>query len=261
MTYKNIPSKESSLKSPTALVVDDEESFTEALTLGLEREGFRVLVANDSVTALELLAHNPIDIVLLDLMLPGISGIDICREIRQSSDVPVIVVTAKSSEVDAVVSLEVGADDYVSKPYRLKELIARMRAVLRRKSDEGSQKELGYQVDTGILTGEGVRLDPDRHRVWVDDIEILLPPKEFKLLRVLLENKGRVLERHVLLERVWGYDYEGDPRTLDVHVKRIRSKLEADPGRPLRITTIRGVGYRFEEPHKKSGGLVPQESN
>ncbi len=232
----------------TVLVVDDEESFTEALSLGLDREGFRVLVAHDGPEALRTLENHHADMVLLDLMLPGISGIDVCRKIRERSDVPIIVVTAKSSEVDTVVSLEVGADDYVSKPYRLQELTARIRAVLRRRirEKEAPAGELRDSFD-GPLTGGPVELDVERHRTWISGEEIMLPPKEFRLLQVLLDNKGRVLERHVLLERVWGYEYEGDPRTLDVHVKRLRAKIEEDPARPRLLTTIRGVGYRFED--------------
>ncbi len=250
MTATSLTEKGSIPSKPnlTVLVVDDEESFTEALTYGLERENFNVLVAHESTRALQLLSESAIDVVLLDLMLPGISGIDICREIRRFSNIPVIVVTAKSSEVDAVVSLEVGADDYVTKPYRFKELVARIRAIIRRKAaivDESSLTD-SISEDQEILEARGIRLDIARHRVWVEETEILLPPKEFRLLQTLMENKGRVLERHVLLERVWGYDYDGDPRTLDVHIKRIRSKIELDPTKPLKLTTIRGIGYRFE---------------
>jgi two-component system response regulator RegX3 len=233
---------------PTVLVVDDEESFTEALGRGLDREGFRVLVAVDGPSAIELLAEHEPDVVLLDLMLPGISGIDVCRTIRERSDVPVIVVSAKSSEVDTVVSLEVGADDYIAKPYRLQELVARIRAVLRRRARNQQSRDDTTVSPTreGPLVGGPVELDVEQHRCFIRGEEVMLPPKEFRLLQVLLDNQGRVLERHVLLERVWGFDYEGDPRTLDVHVKRLRSKIEDDPARPLFITTVRGIGYRFE---------------
>ena len=224
------------------LVVEDEESFVEALTLGLSREGFRVDVARDGAEALELVDDVRPDVVLLDLMLPKISGLDVCRQIRARSSVPIIMVTARDSEVDAVVGLEVGADDYVTKPYRLRELVARMRAVLRRATPG---------VDDGTPSGEAievgdVRLDPERHEVVVRGDEVALPLREFELLELLLSNAGRVLTRDVLIDRIWGPDYVGDTKTLDVHIKRLRSRIEDDPSQPKRITTIRGLGYRYE---------------
>jgi two-component system, OmpR family, response regulator RegX3 len=225
----------------TVLVVEDEESFVDALVVGLQREGFRVQVARDGMEALELFDAVEPDLVLLDLMLPRISGVDVCRRIRARSQVPIIMVTAKSSEIDTVVGLEVGADDYVTKPYRLRELVARMRAALRRAPHE----------DPGVASGEvlevgDVRLDPDRHEVIVRGELVTLPLKEFELLEVLLENAGRVLPRDTLISRVWGADYVGDTKTLDVHVKRLRGKVEDDPSRPRRIVTIRGLGYKYE---------------
>jgi two-component system response regulator RegX3 len=188
--------------------------------------------------------------VLLDLLLPNVSGVDVCRAIRAKSAVPIIMVTAKSSEIDTVVGLEVGADDYVSKPYRLRELVARMRAVLRRAAAAASAAESdgGGDVvdDAGALEVGDVRLDPVRHEVTVRGAEVALPLKEFELLELLLENAGRVLTRDTLIDRVWGSDYVGDTKTLDVHVKRLRKKIEEDPSQPTRITTIRGLGYRYE---------------
>jgi len=227
----------------TILVVEDEESFVEALTVGLKREGFRVRVARDGVEALELFDLVQPDLVLLDVMLPRISGIDVCREIRTRSRVPIIMVTARSSEIDTVVGLEVGADDYVSKPYRLRELVARMRAALRRapRADEPAPS-------VGTLVVGDVRLDPERHEVFVRDQPVTMPLKEFELLSVLLDNAGRVLTREILIDRVWGADYVGDTKTLDVHIKRLRAKVEVDPSKPNRIVTIRGLGYKFETP-------------
>ncbi len=228
----------------TVLVVEDEESFVDALLVGLEREGFRVRVARDGVEALELFDIVQPDLVLLDVMLPRISGIDVCRQIRTRSRVPIIMVTAKASEIDTVVGLEVGADDYVSKPYRLRELVARMRAVLRRAP--ASVPAVGGEVEP-LEVGD-VRLDPERHEVTIRGQAVNLPLKEFELLELLLENAGRVLTRDVLISRVWGDDYVGDTKTLDVHVKRLRSKVEEDPGKPQRIVTIRGLGYKYELP-------------
>ncbi len=229
----------------TILVVEDEESFVEALVVGLEREGFRVHVARDGAEALERFELVDPDLVLLDLMLPRISGIDVCRQIRTHSSVPIIMVTAKSSEIDTVVGLEVGADDYVTKPYRLRELVARMRAALRR-SAAGAGSALDEE-GTNYEVGD-VRLDAARHEVRVRGREVSLPLKEFELLEALLANAGRVLSRDTLIDRVWGSDYVGDTKTLDVHVKRLRGKIEDDPSRPVRITTIRGLGYKFELP-------------
>ena len=228
---------------PTVLVVEDEDSFVEALAVGLKREGFLVHVARDGITALALFDAVRPDLVLLDVMLPSLSGVDVCREIRQRSRTPIIMVTAKGSEIDTVVGLEVGADDYVTKPYRLRELVARMRAVLRRAPrDDESAGSGGAVLEVG-----DVRLDPERHEVTVRGDLVALPLKEFDLLEVLLDNAGRVLTRDTLIDRVWGSDYVGDTKTLDVHIKRLRSKLEVDPSNPERIVTIRGLGYRYEK--------------
>jgi two-component system response regulator RegX3 len=226
--------------SASILVVEDEESFIDALVVGLKREGFLVSVARDGVEALDLFDSVRPDLVLLDVMLPKLSGIDVCREIRSKSRVPIIMVTAKGAEIDTVVGLEVGADDYVTKPYRLRELVARMRAVLRRapRVDEGAA---GGEV---LVVGD-VRLDPERHEVLVRGEVVALPLKEFELLELLLANAGRVLTRDTLIDRIWGPHYVGDTKTLDVHVKRLRSKIEDDPSTPRRITTIRGLGYKF----------------
>jgi two-component system response regulator RegX3 len=229
----------------TILVVEDEESFIDALTLGLGREGFRVQVARDGAEALELFDAVDPDLVLLDVMLPKVSGIDVCREIRRKSAVPIIMVTAKGSEIDTVVGLEVGADDYVTKPYRLRELVARMRAVLRRSPLDAVPVPVGG--GDRLQVGD-VSLDPERHEVVIRGEEVNLPLKEFELLCLLLENAGRVLTRDTLIDRVWGHDYVGDTKTLDVHVKRLRSKVEADPSMPTRIVTIRGLGYKYELP-------------
>ncbi len=228
----------------TVLVVEDEDSFVDALTLGLKREGFRVKVARDGAEALDVFDAVRPDLVLLDLMLPKISGIDVCREIRRKSSVPIIMVTAKSSEIDTVVGLEVGADDYVTKPYRLRELVARMRAVLRRRASDAGPAELGGEA---LHVGD-VALDPERHEVVIRGATVPLPLKEFELLELLLANAGRVLSRDTLIDRVWGSDYVGDTKTLDVHVKRLRSKVEVDPRQPTRIVTIRGLGYKYEVP-------------
>ncbi|MGH9303983.1 MAG: response regulator transcription factor [Acidimicrobiales bacterium] len=246
------------------LLVEDAESFVDALVVGLEREGFEVTVARDGVEALELFDDKAIDLVLLDVMLPRLSGIDVCRAIRARSDVPIIMVTAKASELDAVVGLEVGADDYVAKPYRLRELVSRMRAVTRRRKGSMPAPPLlrqsghlqppanGEAVVDGrpgeVLEAAGVRLDVGRHDCTVRGSEVRLPLKEFELLELLLENAGRVVTRDSLIDRVWGLDYVGDTKTLDVHIKRLRAKLEPDPSQPVLITTIRGVGYRFEVP-------------
>jgi two-component system response regulator RegX3 len=226
----------------TVLVVEDEDSFVDALTVGLTREGFRVQVARDGAAALDVFdAVNP-DLVLLDVMLPKISGIDVCRELRRRSSVPIIMVTAKGAEIDTVVGLEVGADDYVTKPYRLRELVARMRAVLRRRSHDQVAAVAGGEV---LRVGD-VALDPERHEVVVRGEAVQLPLKEFELLELLLANAGRVLTRDTLIDRVWGTDYVGDTKTLDVHVKRLRAKVEADPSTPTRIVTIRGLGYKYQ---------------
>jgi two-component system response regulator RegX3 len=224
------------------LVVEDEESFVEALTIGLKKEGFRVKVARDGAEALTLFDASQPDVVLLDVMLPRISGIDVCRDIRTRSRVPIVMVSAKTSEIDTVVGREVGADDYVSKPYRLRELVARLRAALRR--SPGPAVPLGAD----LLEVGDVRLDPERHEVFVRGARVELPLKEFELLQLLLENASRVLTRDSLIDGVWGLDYVGDTKTLDVHVKRLRAKVEDDPAHPSRIITIRGLGYKYEAP-------------
>lgn len=228
--------------SPTVLVVEDEESFIEALQVGLRREGYRVEIARDGMQALEMFDIVKPDLVLLDVMLPKMSGIDVCRALRKKTTTPIIMVTAKGSEIDTVVGLEVGADDYVTKPYRLRELTARMRAVLRR----GTQ-EKGGELSSGSLEVGDVGLDPDQHLVVVRGETVKLPLKEFELLHILLANAGRVLPRETLIDRVWGSDYVGDTKTLDVHIKRLRSKIEPDPANPARIVTIRGLGYKYEK--------------
>ncbi len=226
---------------PTILVVEDEESFVEALVVGLKRERFLVKVARDGAEALAVFDAVRPDLVLLDVMLPKVNGIDVCRELRAKSRVPIIMVTAKGGEIDTVVGLEVGADDYVTKPYRLRELVARMRAVLRRAPAPVDEESPGEAIVVG-----DVRLDPERHEVSVRGQPVSLPLKEFELLELLLANAGRVLTRETLIDRVWGPHYIGDTKTLDVHVKRLRAKIEEDPGAPRRITTIRGLGYKFE---------------
>ncbi len=227
------------------LVVDDEPSYRDALSVALQREGFAVDTAADGVEALERFAASRPALIILDVMLPRISGVDVCREIRKTSRVPIIMVTARNAEIDAVVGLEVGADDYVTKPFRLRELIARVRAALRRLP--GDLEEQGERADQ-IEVGE-VRLDAARHEVSVRGEQVQLPLKEFDLLELLLINAGRVLTRDVLIDRIWGPNYYGDTKTLDVHIKRLRSKIEDDPAAPERILTVRGVGYRYERAH------------
>ena len=227
---------------PKVLVVEDEKSFVEALKVGLDREGFDVKVAEDGLTALELFRTFKPDLILLDVMLPKISGLDVCKEIRTESKVPIIMVTAKGEEIDTVVGLEVGADDYITKPYRLREVVARMRSLLRRSnwSDETEAVSEGR-----VLTAGDVRVDTDKYQIEVRNKIVDFPLKEFELLLILLENVGRVLTRDVLIDRVWGFDYVGDTKTLDVHIKRLRAKVEKDPSKPQSIITVRGVGYKF----------------
>jgi two-component system, OmpR family, response regulator RegX3 len=229
----------------SVLLVEDEDSFIDALTLGLEREGFTVRVARDGAEALEVFDGLDPDVVLLDIMLPKVSGIDVCRELRARSDVPIILVTAKSSEIDTVVGLEVGADDYITKPYRLRELIARMRAVMRRRPTSRPDALLD---EDGLVEVGDVSIDHQRHEVLIRGAQTQLPLKEFELLALLLTNPGRVLTRDLLMDRVWGSDYVGDTKTLDVHVKRLRAKVELDPSQPERIVTIRGLGYKYVSP-------------
>ncbi len=228
----------------TVLVVEDEGAFVDALTVGLSAEGFTVEVATDGAEALERFEAIDPDLILLDVMLPRVSGIDVCREIRTKSSVPIIMVTAKSDEIDTVVGLEVGADDYITKPYRMRELIARMRAVLRR-FDEGRPGE-GERA-TPVLSVGDVEVDIDQHEVRVRGEVVALPLKEFELLALLMENAGRVLSRDILIDRVWGHDYVGDTKTLDVHIKRLRGRIEEQPSSPTQIVTIRGLGYKFQK--------------
>src|ERR1700691_3097123 len=235
-----MPKKHSSDKRVNILLVEDEESFVDALTIGLDREGFDVAIARDGQQAMALFGSEAFDIVLLDLMLPKMSGLDVCRQIRASSEVPIIIVSAKGEEVDMVLMLEIGADDYVTKPYRLRELVARIRAVLRRR------QEHDHAGPDEVIALGNIRLDIDARRCFVDNEEIKLRKKEFALLRLLLENPGRVLTREVLIDRVWGSDYVGDTKTLDVHIKRLRTLIEAEPKNPTHIATVRGVGYRYE---------------
>ncbi len=228
----------------TVMVVEDEEAFIDALVVGLQREGFGVEVARDGAEALSNFDRVNPDIVLLDVMLPKVSGTDVCREIRKKSQVPIIMVSAKGTEIDTVVGLEVGADDYIVTPYRIRELVARVRAALRR---SGVVESGVVDSGTSINVGE-VAIDPEQHVVTVRGQVTKLPLKEFELLYVLIANAGRVMTRDTLIDRVWGSDYYGDTKTLDVHIKRLRSKVESDPGNPTAILTIRGLGYKFERP-------------
>jgi two-component system response regulator RegX3 len=221
------------------LVVEDEESFSDALSYMLRKEGFEVAVAATGPDALESFDRAGADLVLLDLMLPGLPGTEVCRELRTKSNVPVIMLTAKDSEVDKVVGLELGADDYVTKPFSSRELVARIRAVLRRRGDV-------EELAPPTLEAGPVRMDVERHVVTVSSREVPLPLKEFELLEVLLRNAGRVLTRMQLIDRVWGADYVGDTKTLDVHIKRLRAKIEPVPSTPRFIITVRGLGYKFE---------------
>ncbi len=221
------------------LVVEDEESISDPLSYLLGREGYEVEVAADGRAALASFARSGADLVLLDLMLPGLSGMDVCRTLRASSSVPIIMLTAKDSEVDKVVGLELGADDYVTKPFSTAELLARVRAVLRR------SPEVASATDDALSVGD-LRLDADRHTVSVGARPLRLPLKEFELLETLMRNAGRVMTRGQLIDRVWGSDYVGDTKTLDVHVKRLRSKIEDEPAHPTRLMTVRGLGYKLE---------------
>ena len=222
------------------LVVEDEASFSEALEFLLGKEGFSVVTADTGTEALKKFEQGGIDLVLLDLMIPEVSGTEVCRQIRAKSRVPIIMLTAKDSEVDKVVGLEIGADDYVTKPYSSRELVARIRAVLRRNSGDAIDSE------SGLMTVGPVRMDVDRHQVAVNGNPVSLPLKEFELLEFLMRNAGRVLTRMQLIDRVWGSDYVGDTKTLDVHIKRLRAKIETDPANPTLIQTVRGLGYKME---------------
>jgi two-component system response regulator RegX3 len=228
--------------APTILVVDDEPSYRDALSVALQREGFVVETAADGPEAISRFEASRPALVLLDVMLPHMSGVDVCRELRARSQVPIIMVTARNAEIDAVVGLEVGADDYITKPFRLRELVARVRAALRRAPTRD-----GNASDQEIIEVGDVKLDAARHEVFVHDSLVPLPLKEFELLELLLLHAGRVLTRDVLIDRIWGPNYYGDTKTLDVHIKRLRAKLEADPANPHRIVTVRGVGYRYEK--------------
>jgi two-component system response regulator RegX3 len=221
------------------LVVEDEESFSDALSYMLRKEGFEVAVAPTGPDALEEFERGGADLVLLDLMLPGLPGTEVCRQLRLRSKVPVIMLTAKDSEIDKVVGLEIGADDYVTKPFSHRELLARIRAVLRRNSEP-------EDISDSALEAGPVRMDVERHVVTVNGQSIGLPLKEFELLELLLRNAGRVLTRMQLIDRIWGADYVGDTKTLDVHVKRLRAKIEPDPAMPRFLVTVRGLGYKFE---------------
>ncbi len=224
------------------LIVEDESSLADPLAFLLRKEGFETTVVNDGPSALAEFERSGADIVLLDLMLPGMSGTDVCKQLRSKSSVPVIMVTARDSEIDKVVGLELGADDYVTKPYSSRELIARIRAVLRR----GSDTEAETSSEAGVLSAGPVKMDVERHIVTVNGSAVTLPLKEFDLLEYLMRNCGRVLTRGQLIDRVWGQDYVGDTKTLDVHVKRLRSKIEADPAKPELLVTVRGLGYKLE---------------
>lgn len=223
------------------LVVEDEQSLREPLVYLLKKEGFDTFEAADGLQAVDIFNASDVDLVLLDLMLPGISGNEVCRIIRQTSQVPIIMLTAKDSEIDKVVGLEIGADDYVTKPYSTRELLARMKAVLRRHTDATPVSQV-----PGIIEVGSVRMDVDRHIVEVHGERVSMPLKEFELLELLLENANRVLTRGQIIDRVWGSNYFGDTKTLDVHIKRIRSKIEDDPARPVHLLTVRGLGYKFE---------------
>ncbi|HEX5345580.1 MAG TPA: response regulator transcription factor [Pseudonocardiaceae bacterium] len=228
------------------LIVEDEEDFADPLAFLLRKEGFSAAVATTGSEALEEFDRNGADIVLLDLMLPGMSGTDVCKQLRVRSAVPVIMVTARDSEIDKVVGLELGADDYVTKPYSARELIARIRAVLRRGAEGADGATATAAVGPAVLEAGSVRMDVERHLVTVSGHEVGLPLKEFDLLEYLLRNVGRVLTRGQLIDRVWGADYVGDTKTLDVHVKRLRSKIEQDPSAPRHLLTVRGLGYKYD---------------
>jgi two-component system response regulator RegX3 len=222
------------------LLVEDESSLSEPLSFLLTREGFEVEIAEDGQLALDIFANGKFDIILLDLMIPKVPGNEVCRQIRTTSNIPIIMLTAKDTEVDKVVGLELGADDYVTKPYSTRELLARIKAVLRRNTKD-EEKD-----DDGVIEIDDIRLDADRHTLHVQGTLVAIPLKEFELLEYLMSNVGRVLTRGQLIDRVWGTDYYGDTKTLDVHIKRLRSKVETDPAEPVHLVTVRGLGYRFD---------------
>ena len=222
------------------LLIEDEQSFSETVSFMLKKEGFEVRVADNGDAGLAAFLKDGADLILLDLMLPGRSGMDVCRAVRATSMVPIIMLTAKDSELDKVLGLELGADDYVTKPFSMRELVARVRAVLRR------PQELGGEDEAGAIVAGPVRIDIDRHIVSVDGVKVPMPLKEFDLLEFLVRNAGRVLTRAQIIDRVWGADYFGDTKTLDVHIKRLRSKIEADPANPKYLQTVRGLGYTFD---------------
>jgi len=224
---------------PKVLIVEDEAPLAETIAYNLREEGYKVCAVGDGIAALDALRQEKPDLVLLDIMLPGIDGLEVCRLIRKESEIPILMLTAKSREIDKVVGLEVGADDYITKPFSMLELIARVRAALRRSRQETKAPD--------VLSAHGIELDIARHSVKVNSMEVVLRPKEFELLRVLLANRGRVMERSDLLDRIWGEDEYIDAGTVDVHVRRLRQKIEDDPSKPTRILTVRGAGYKFAE--------------
>jgi two-component system response regulator RegX3 len=230
-------------EAPRILVVEDEEALADTVRYNLEREGYAVTLAADGRRAIERFHAEPPALIILDLMLPELSGLDVCRMIRAESDVPIIMVTAKDSEADKVAGLELGADDYVTKPFSVRELISRVRANLRR----SRQQAIPAEPVEEVLTGGAVRMDVARHEVSVGGDPVAFPPKEFELLETLLRRKGRLLTRDFLIEEVWGPDYFGDTKTLDVHVKRLRRKIERDPHHPVHLVTVRGLGYKFSD--------------
>lgn len=224
---------------PKVLIVEDEPSLVETISYNLREEGYKVCTAADGITALDVMKNESPDLVLLDVMLPGVDGLEVCRLIRRESDVPIIMLTAKSREIDKVVGLEVGADDYITKPFGMMELIARIRAALRRSRRESQSPE--------VFSAHGIQLDIAKRNVTVEDATVELRPKEFELLHILLANRGRVMERSTLLDRIWGEDEYIDAGTVDVHIRRLREKVEVDPSKPVRILTVRGAGYKFAE--------------
>jgi two-component system response regulator RegX3 len=250
----------SSIANPPAgarvLVVEDDESHALAVGVGLEREGFEVFSVSDGSAAMKAIAAHSPDVILLDVMLPGMSGIDICRQLRESgSSVPVIMVSARSEELDVVVAMEVGADDYVAKPYRIRELTARIRAVMRRGHLRSRQSGVDPDEPAGPIVVGTVVIDPDRHEVQVDGKPVDLPLREFRLLEELMRNAGLLITREALLQRVWGFEFEGDPKILSTLVNRLRARIEDDPDHPARIATIRGLGYRYERPKNAEPSL------